>query len=136
MICLRCTQRLQTRVPPTISALSTLPTLRLPARSLPIRQPPSIRTLTISTLPRPTLSAQQRLESASGLAAAETPSTTSTTSTTQGPLTLVRGGKRDTYDPSHRVRKRRVGFLARMRSRTGRKILSRRKTKGRAVLSH
>ena len=48
----------------------------------------------------------------------------------------VRNGPRDTYDPSHRVRKRRHGFLARLRSRTGRKILKRRKAKGRSTLSH
>jgi large subunit ribosomal protein L34 len=48
----------------------------------------------------------------------------------------VRNGPRDTYDPSHRVRKRRAGFLARNRSRTGRAILKRRQLKGRKTLSH
>ncbi|KAF2842771.1 hypothetical protein M501DRAFT_993534 [Patellaria atrata CBS 101060] len=48
----------------------------------------------------------------------------------------VRNGPRATYDPSHRVRKRRHGFLARLRSRTGRKILKRRRARGRICLSH
>ncbi|GAT25620.1 hypothetical protein RIB2604_02001970 [Aspergillus luchuensis] len=45
------------------------------------------------------------------------------------------GGKRDTYNPSRRVQKRRHGFLARLRSRGGRKILLRRRARGRKSLS-
>jgi large subunit ribosomal protein L34 len=48
----------------------------------------------------------------------------------------VRCGPRDTYNMTHLVRKRRFGFLARKRSRTGRKILKRRMAKGRYNLSH
>nr|XP_001401565.2 hypothetical protein ANI_1_1638184 [Aspergillus niger CBS 513.88] len=44
-------------------------------------------------------------------------------------------GKRDTYNPSRRVQKRRHGFLARLRSRGGRKILLRRRARGRKSLS-
>ena len=40
------------------------------------------------------------------------------------------------YQPSQRIRKRRHGFLARRRSRTGRRILVRRRMKGRRFLSH
>ena len=40
------------------------------------------------------------------------------------------------YQPSQRVRKRRHGFLARRRSRTGRKVLIRRRMKGRRFLTH
>lgn len=40
------------------------------------------------------------------------------------------------YQPSQRVRKRRHGFLARRRSRNGRKILIRRRMKGRRFLTH
>ncbi|MCJ1245161.1 hypothetical protein MMC30_002362 [Trapelia coarctata] len=50
--------------------------------------------------------------------------------------TQVRSGPRNTFDPSHRVRKRRAGFLARKRTRTGRSLLTRRKTKRRSTLSH
>ncbi|KAA8649082.1 hypothetical protein EYZ11_000685 [Aspergillus tanneri] len=45
------------------------------------------------------------------------------------------GVKRDTYNPSRRVQKRRHGFLARLRSRGGRKILMRRRAKGRKNMS-
>ncbi|PKY41497.1 hypothetical protein RhiirA4_396066 [Rhizophagus irregularis] len=40
------------------------------------------------------------------------------------------------YQPSNIVRKRRHGFLARLRSKSGRKILTRRRMKGRKYLSH
>ena len=95
----------------------------------PSDQPSQTRALTLSTLPRPTLRSTA-LESA----VSQTTTTPSTTSLVS--LQMVRGGKRDTYDPSHVVRKRRLGFLARVRSRTGRQILRRRKTKGRRLLSH
>ncbi|AAS54570.1 AGR081Cp [Eremothecium gossypii ATCC 10895] len=42
----------------------------------------------------------------------------------------------NTYQPSTLKRKRRVGFLARARSRTGRNILKRRREKGRWYLTH
>ncbi|KAI5818569.1 60S ribosomal protein-like protein L34 [Pyronema omphalodes] len=48
----------------------------------------------------------------------------------------IRCGPRDTYDPSHRVRKRRSGFLSRVKSRSGRATLKRRQLKGRKFLSH
>ncbi|KAI7823559.1 ribosomal protein L34-domain-containing protein [Gamsiella multidivaricata] len=40
------------------------------------------------------------------------------------------------FQPSQRVRKRRHGFLARMKSRGGRKIIHNRLLKGRKYLSH
>lgn len=42
----------------------------------------------------------------------------------------------NSYQPSTLKRKRTFGFLARLRSKNGRKILSRRKAKGRWYLSH
>lgn len=48
-----------------------------------------------------------------------------------------RGGARgDTYQPNTLKRKRRLGFLARMKSRTGRNIVKRRFEKGRWFLTH
>ncbi|KAF2134259.1 hypothetical protein P153DRAFT_363238 [Dothidotthia symphoricarpi CBS 119687] len=48
----------------------------------------------------------------------------------------IRCGPRDTYNPSHIVRKRRHGFLTRLRTKKGRKLLMRRLNKGRWNLSH
>lgn len=77
-----------------------------------------------------------------------TPSTTSTAS--EGILDLlpkisshpalgaiqIRCGPRNTFNPSHFVRKRRHGFLSRIRTRTGRNTLARRRVKKRSTLSH
>ncbi|KLO05310.1 hypothetical protein SCHPADRAFT_730839 [Schizopora paradoxa] len=52
-------------------------------------------------------------------------------------LGQVRFAARGTeYQPSQRKRKRKFGFLARQRSKAGRRILSRRLSKGRRYLSH
>ncbi|KAH7355869.1 ribosomal protein L34-domain-containing protein [Pyrenochaeta sp. MPI-SDFR-AT-0127] len=48
----------------------------------------------------------------------------------------IRCGPRDTYNPSHLVRKRRHGFLSRIRTKKGRKMIMRRLKKGRWNLSH
>ncbi|KAF2239351.1 hypothetical protein EV356DRAFT_171107 [Viridothelium virens] len=45
-------------------------------------------------------------------------------------------GPRNTFNPSHFVRKRRHGFLSRLRTKNGRKILKRRRLKRRTTLSH
>ena len=92
----------------TLSTLTTLPTRPLP--------PPHPTSLSAFASDKPTSSL--RLLS-------------------QPQLSLqVRTAIRDTYNPSHRVRKRRHGFLSRLKTRTGRKLLKRRRVKGRSTLSH
>jgi large subunit ribosomal protein L34 len=68
---------------------------------------------------------------------------TSTSLLNLGPETLdlagsiqIRCGPRDTYNPSQLVRKRRHGFLSRIRTKKGRALLMRRLKKGRWNLSH
>ncbi|EFR01678.1 60S ribosomal protein L34 [Nannizzia gypsea CBS 118893] len=57
-------------------------------------------------------------------------------STTRGfSSTASLGVKRDTYNPSRRVQKRRHGFLARVKSRGGRGVLARRRSKQRKYMS-
>ncbi|CZR57924.1 related to ribosomal protein L34, mitochondrial [Phialocephala subalpina] len=50
--------------------------------------------------------------------------------------TQIRCGPRNTFSPSHFVRKRRHGFLSRIRTRKGRMTLARRRAKKRSTLSH
>lgn len=57
------------------------------------------------------------------------------------PSQIPLGGVRFTtygseYQPSQRKRKRKHGFLARLKSRTGKKILIRRRAKGKTAISH
>lgn len=133
----------QTLFPPTYPLQTVTPQIPMPS---PIPIPPtnphlSRRTFTHHALTRPAILPPHTL-------APPSPSTTINPLATILDLLpkisshpslasiQVRCGPRATYDPSHRVRKRRHGFLARLRSRTGRMMLKRRKQKGRGTLSH
>ncbi|KAK6510837.1 hypothetical protein TWF506_009931 [Arthrobotrys conoides] len=101
-----------------------------------LRTPTATITTTLQT--RPTLYTPTSLLPQT-ISPSFTPSVTST-STSISPLlqglTQTRGHRRKTYNPSHIVRKRRFGFLARLRSKTGKNILKRRRAKGRLMLTH
>ncbi|RLV90839.1 54S ribosomal protein L34 mitochondrial [Spathaspora sp. JA1] len=66
-----------------------------------------------------------------------------TTPLFQSPLQSVMGliqrrfkSRGNTYQPSTLRRKRKFGFLARLRDKDGKKVLTRRRTKGRWFLTH
>lgn len=113
----------------------------------PYTNQPRARNMSLLNARRPMLSSTP-----STLAAPGAPSTAAATTTTTSSETLdimakisaspafagvqIRCGPRDTYNPSHIVRKRRHGFLSRLRTKKGRKLLMRRLVKGRTNLSH
>ena len=155
MRCIRCSfQRLALTTRATASTLSkpttsllrssyVLDSLHFCQKAKPYRQIQS-RTLTSLTSPllrRPQLP-RTNLESPTTSILAQTsfpsasPQSNGSALAGLGTATQVRGAKRDTYDPSHLVRKRRHGFLSRVKTRLGRKLLKRRKLKGRTTLSH
>ncbi|CAD0092740.1 unnamed protein product [Aureobasidium mustum] len=109
----------QSRLDHIAATVYSSPSGRIPTRTIATRRP------TLPTTPTSTLSLNTTLE----LPTLPAASTTLT-------LLQARGPKRDTYDPSHRVRKRRSGFLARIRTRNGRNLIKRRLLKKRSTLSH
>jgi len=150
MLFLRCTRHIA-QARPSLSLASTTSLLQSTLRPLAASQPAqshvshciprsthaltrhcsrtfsllSSRRPTLPTSPTSTLSLNTTLE----LPTLPAASTTLT-------LLQARGPKRDTFDPSHRVRKRRSGFLARIRTRNGRNLIKRRLLKKRSTLSH
>ncbi|THW36854.1 hypothetical protein D6D13_08645 [Aureobasidium pullulans] len=141
MLFLRCTRQIaQARPALNLSSTSLLQsTLRPLAASQPAqshvspRISPMLRTFSLLSARRPTLpTAPTSTLSLNTTLELPTLPASSTTLT----LLQARGPKRDTFDPSHRVRKRRSGFLARIRSRNGRNLVKRRRLKKRSTLSH
>ncbi|KAL4878501.1 ribosomal protein L34-domain-containing protein [Aspergillus karnatakaensis] len=92
-------------------SFATAPTTTRP--SLSALSQPSQRSLLTSSPLTPMLSNQARAFSASSSLA----------------------GRRNTFNPSRRVQKRRHGFLARIKSKGGQQIIARRRAKGRKNLS-
>ncbi|TVY50271.1 50S ribosomal protein L34 [Lachnellula cervina] len=140
MLCLRCSRGLNAFFKLPIASASRTAHLKTPFSTTPNR--------TFTSLPslRPTISP-------SSLRPSPTSTTTTTASIPTDPdaaailptsisthpsmaATQIRCAGRNTFSPSHFVRKRRHGFLARLKSRTGRMILKRRRAKKRSSLSH
>ncbi|KAK7532208.1 mitochondrial 54S ribosomal protein bL34m [Phyllosticta citribraziliensis] len=91
---------------------------------------PQILSATATSIPQPT-------PASAAVAAPDTPDVMPKLSTHPAVLaTQVRCGPRDTYNPSNLKRKRKHGFLSRIRTRKGRKMIARRKSKGRLNMSH
>ncbi|KAL4921288.1 ribosomal protein L34-domain-containing protein [Aspergillus aurantiobrunneus] len=135
MLCLQCRtipSALRTATSSIIKqANSSLSPLSSLSRASQFR-PFSLATTTISPT-RPTLSAvpRQSQEPQSLLQITSAISQHSRSFSTTASL----AGKRNTFNPSRRVQKRRHGFLARLRTKSGRKIIARRRAKGRKTLS-
>ncbi|KAF2720245.1 hypothetical protein K431DRAFT_270935 [Polychaeton citri CBS 116435] len=137
MLCTRCARSALGPVRASTAALRQgIPTTSIQRLAQSQQQSRSLSVL--SSIPsRPTLRQSPATSVLASPIAADTPSSTLQPSAQPNELgLLVRGAKRDTYDPSHRVRKRRHGFLSRIRSRNGRKLLKRRQAKKRFALSH
>ncbi|GAD96407.1 60S ribosomal protein L34 [Paecilomyces variotii No. 5] len=138
MLCLRCSRALPSAFNASSRVTAQSQILRFASRT------PSARTFSsLLNSQRPALSIHRAhspiisslaTNSANATAAPSAPlALTSQSRSFSASASLA--GKRDTYNPSRRVQKRRHGFLARLRSRGGRKILLRRRAKGRKFLS-
>ncbi|TVY33852.1 50S ribosomal protein L34 [Lachnellula subtilissima] len=140
MLCLRCSRGLNAFSKLSIASASRTAHLITPLASS------SKRTFTSLPSLRPTI-----IPSSLSFSLRPNPTTTTASSTTTDldatailPIsthpsmnsTQIRCAGRNTFNPSHFVRKRRHGFLARVKSRTGRMMLKRRRAKKRSTLSH
>ncbi|CBQ70963.1 related to 50S ribosomal protein L34 [Sporisorium reilianum SRZ2] len=96
-------------------------------RTLPTRTPSPLR----STLPAP----PSLLSSSSStiLSLLSAPKTAAAVAVAQQTRSVSYGSE---YQPSQRIRKRRHGFLARIKTKNGRKTIMRRRFRGKAKLSH
>ncbi|KAF2749452.1 hypothetical protein M011DRAFT_484879 [Sporormia fimetaria CBS 119925] len=134
MSAFRYLQRTATR--PALNTSSFLPSTRLSS-------PPTTRALSLLSPRRPMIPISSILPSIPGPTTTTLPATETldllpkiSSHPAIGGAMQVRCGPRNTYSPSHFVRKRRHGFLSRLRTKNGRKTLMRRIKKGRHSLSH
>ncbi|KAK8180245.1 ribosomal protein L34-domain-containing protein [Phyllosticta capitalensis] len=111
---------------PSISAIQQARSISI----LSLRRPQILSASATSSIPLPT-------PTSAAVAAPETPDVLPKLSNHPAMLaTQIRCGPRDTYNPSNLKRKRKHGFLSRIRTRKGRALLARRKSKGRTNMSH
>ncbi|KAF7160581.1 hypothetical protein CNMCM5623_006202 [Aspergillus felis] len=115
------------------SALRTA--MRLPTRTLTTSLSTPLRTFSSALRSQPTPLTQSLPSFRTSLTSASSLSFGLTQQTRSFSASASLAGKRTTYNPSRRVQKRRHGFLARLRSRGGRKVLLHRRAKGRKSLS-
>ncbi|KIN03784.1 hypothetical protein OIDMADRAFT_158610 [Oidiodendron maius Zn] len=136
MLCLRCSRGLSTLVVPSIASRAVQrPSFKASAQ----------RTFTSLATRRPTIfhfSINPSLSISPSLVSTDVSAETSLDifpKISRHPAlssTQIRCGPRNTFSPSHFVRKRRHGFLSRIRTRKGRATLERRRAKKRGTLSH
>ncbi|KAL4873222.1 ribosomal protein L34-domain-containing protein [Aspergillus spectabilis] len=129
MLCLRCRAIPSTLRTATSSIIKQTPLLS-------IQQPSKFRpfSLATTTTTRPSVLSQSQRPSLLSLL----PTTSAISNQLQSRFFSASsslGAKRNTYNPSRRVQKRRHGFLARLRSKGGMKIIKRRRARGRKNLS-
>ncbi|KDB23740.1 ribosomal protein L34 [Trichophyton interdigitale MR816] len=117
---------------------------RAPSSILSTTLQNTTRSFSALSVSRPTLAAPQRNSIVSQIPSSasilrtnpiSSPLATSPTTARGFSSTASLGVKRDTYNPSRRVQKRRHGFLARVKSRGGRGVLARRRSKNRKYMS-
>ncbi|GAA5915458.1 hypothetical protein JCM6882_007898 [Rhodosporidiobolus microsporus] len=136
--------RLPRTLPSLRAVLASTPSSSFISAARPLPTASASRALSTSTLYRPTALTSFSLHSSlrpslspSPLASSSSSSTLLPSLSAQQPAgqirTAVYGAE---YQPSQIKRKRTHGFLARKRSKNGRKVLMRRWSKGRKYLSH
>ncbi|GFF53649.1 50S ribosomal protein L34 [Aspergillus lentulus] len=130
MLCFQCRA-----VPSALRIAMRSQPFRLPTQTLTTSLSTPLRTFSSALRSQPTLLTQSLPSFRTSLTPVSSLSFSLTEQTRSFSASASLAGKRATYNPSRRVQKRRHGFLARLRSRGGRKVLQHRRAKGRKSLS-